>query len=110
MDIEKQVEEIVRACEDKKAIDIKVLDLSMKSSVADKFVIASGNSSTQVKAISDSVEEAMDELTGENFIREGYSAGKWIVLDYTDVVVHIFHKDEREFYDLERLWEENTSN
>lgn len=106
MNIDKRLEIIVAACEDKKAVDIKVIDLGGRSSLADKFVIVSGNSYTQVKAISDSVEEAMDKLGEEKLTREGYSAGRWIALDYGDIVVHIFHKDDREFYDLERLWEE----
>ncbi len=106
-DIDNQVELIVKACEDKKGIDVKVIDVSGRSSVADKFIIVSGNSAPQVKAISDAVEEAMDKDNRPNFIREGYSDAKWILLDYDNILVHIFHKDEREFYDLERLWEAN---
>lgn len=106
IDINKQVDIIVKACDDKKGIDIKVLDLDGRSSVADKFVVVSGNSVPQVKAISDSVEDAMHEFIRPNSVREGYGEGKWVVLDYDNVLVHIFHKDEREFYDLERLWEE----
>lgn len=105
-DIQKEVDLIIQACEDKKGIDIKAIDVSKRSSIADRFIIVSGNSDTQVKAISDSVEEAMEEYRQEQFPKEGYSAARWVVLDFNNIIVHVFHKDEREFYNLERLWEE----
>lgn len=96
---------IKTAIEDKKGIDMQVLDISKMSSIADYFVIVSGNSSTQVTSIADEVESKMNlagYLKGPN--KEGYKSARWILVDYGDVIVHVFHKDEREFYNLERLW------
>ncbi|RPI06706.1 MAG: ribosome silencing factor [Ignavibacteriae bacterium] len=88
----------------KKAIDVVILDLKKLTSATDHFVICSADSDTQVKAIADSVETGMESL-GENvWHKEGYHALRWIVLDYVDVVVHVFHKEERAFYNLDRLW------
>jgi ribosome-associated protein len=88
----------------KKAIDIVILDLKKLTSATDYFVICSADSDTQVKAIADSVQDGMDELGERVWHHEGYQAMRWIVLDYVDVVVHIFHKEERSFYNLDRLW------
>lgn len=107
-EIKEKLDLILEACEEKKGIDIKTIDISSESVIADHFVIVSGNTSTQVKSISDGIEKTMEEAGyGEkNFVKEGYAAGRWILLDYNAVVVHVFHKDEREFYNLERLWQE----
>lgn len=102
----KKLDIIVQACEDKKATDIKVLEIGEFSSIADYFVIVSGNSSTQVDSIADSIEEKMSEAGYEVENAEGKNSLRWIVLDYSDIIVHIFHKDERDFYNLERLWED----
>lgn len=90
--------------DDKKAFDIVVLDISKISIVADYFVIASANSSTQVKAIADNIEEKLQEAGHEVLRREGIREGRWVLLDYGDVVVHIFQEEERQYYGLERLW------
>lgn len=95
---------ITQACQDKKARDIEVLDLRGKSSLTDYFVLASGTSTTQVAAIADEVEEKLQDLGLDPLHREGYSQARWIVLDYDTVIVHIFHREEREYYALERLW------
>jgi ribosome-associated protein len=88
----------------KKAIDVVILDLKKLTSATDHFVICSADSDTHVKAIADSVLHGMETL-GENvWHKEGYHALRWIVLDYVDVVVHVFHKEERSFYNLDRLW------
>jgi ribosome-associated protein len=88
----------------KKAIDVVILDLKKLTSATDHFVICSADSDTQVKAIADSIQNGMEAL-GENvWHKEGYHALRWIVLDYVDVVVHVFHKEERSFYNLDRLW------
>jgi ribosome-associated protein len=88
----------------KKANDVVILDLKKLTSATDHFVMCSTDSDTQVKAIADAVQNGMEEL-GENvWHKEGYHALRWIVLDYVDVVVHIFHKEERSFYNLDRLW------
>lgn len=94
----------VKALEDKKGEDIKVIDISEISVLADYFIIAGGNNRSQIQAMADNV----DELIGKNGGRlkqiEGYDAGNWVLLDFQDVIVHIFDKDNRLFYDLERIW------
>ena len=91
---------------EKKAMEIVILDLQgISQAVADFFVICSGNTVNQVDAITDSVEETVFKLTEEDpWRKEGKSNREWILLDYVDVVVHIFRKDRREFYALEDLW------
>ena len=102
--ITKEIKTIVDALEDKKGIDISVLDLSKVSDVTDCFVICSGSNRSQIQALADGVEEAL----GRNGILhrgiEGYDTANWILLDYGDFVVHVFDKDSRDMYDLERVW------
>ena len=88
----------------KKAFDVTVLDLTALSSVADHFVIASGNSRVAVQALADSLHEALAETGDRPLHREGYAEARWICLDYADVVVHLFQQDVRRYFDLERLW------
>jgi ribosome-associated protein len=96
---------IVNAADDKKAQDLTILDLREVSSVTDYFVICTGNSSTQTKAISDNIEEKLEKEHNLRLLRrEGYRQGGWILLDYGSVVVHIFKPEERQFYNIERLW------
>lgn len=103
-ELDKRLSIIAKACYDKKAFDIKVLNISKLTSICDYFVIASGNSITQVSAIADAVGEEMYKA-GFNLIqREGFNTSTWILLDYGDIIVHIFKKEDREFYNLERLW------
>lgn len=90
--------------EDKKAVDPVALDVRRISRVTDFFVVLGGNTETQVKAIADAVEERMGQLDTSFARKEGYSEGRWILMDYGDVVVHVMHQDERKYYDLERLW------
>lgn len=90
--------------EDKKGQDILVLDIGQISVVADYFVIASGGSFIHTKALADEVEKKLLEQGLDLRGKEGYDDGKWILLDFYDVVVHIFYKPEREYYMLERLW------
>lgn len=94
----------VKALEDKKGEDIKVIDISEISVLADYFIIAGGNNRSQIQAMADNA----DELIGKNGGRlkqiEGYDAGNWVLLDFQDVIVHIFDKENRLFYDLERIW------
>ena len=93
------------AAEDKKAHDIQVLDVKELTIITDYFVICSGNSETQVNAIAAGIK---DKLTEEADIHPQKMAGKqkarWILIDYADIIVHVFHKKEREFYELERMW------
>lgn len=110
-EIEKRLSIITDACEDKGGADIVSLDISKISTIADYFVIVSGNSSTQVQSIADGIEEKMSEFGYEDMDKEGYRSGRWILLDFGDIIVHVFHKEEREYYNLERLWsEKQTSN
>lgn len=108
----KRTQEIVRiiveAAAAKKALDITVLDIRDVSILADYFVICSGNSSTQVKSIADEIKKKMRENGYVLDHVEGYKEEKWILLDYMDVVVHVFHTREREFYNLEKLWGDAT--
>lgn len=103
-------EKICSFLSSKKAEDIVVLDVREKTVLCDNFIIASGRSTTQVKALCENLEEYMDEKEGVRPTRtEGVREGRWGVLDYGDVIVHIFNDDCRLFYHLERLWgaEEN---
>ncbi|MHB1315352.1 MAG: ribosome silencing factor [Christensenellales bacterium] len=95
---------IAKVLLEKGADDILIVDIKDKTIIADYFVICSGLSAPQVKALSDHVEEALEKTGVFARRKEGYSHGRWIVLDYLDILVHIFHKEERQFYNLERLW------
>jgi ribosome-associated protein len=97
---------VVRGMQDKKASDIVVMNLKdLKNSIADYFIICSANSDTQIDAIARSVEEEVEKASGENpWQTEGRTNREWVLLDYVDVVVHIFLRDRRQFYALEELW------
>ncbi|MGE4282454.1 MAG: ribosome silencing factor [Clostridia bacterium] len=95
---------IVEALDNKKAEDIEALNIRNISFLTDYFVICSGNSTVQVKALADTVEEKLMELGYHPAHKEGYSSASWILLDYGEVVVHIFYHEARSFYKLERLW------
>ena len=97
---------IAAAASDKKARDIVILDLQGISSVTDYFVICSANSSTQVQAIADHVEEELTKQGSKALRREGYRDANWILLDYGSCIAHVFVESDRRFYDLERLWSE----
>lgn len=92
------------SAEDKKAREVKILDIRSISTVADYFVICSGTSPTHVRAIADNVEEKLAEEGYALHHMEGYQNGRWVLLDFGDVVVHVMLEAEREFYNLERLW------
>ncbi|RNC83734.1 MAG: ribosome silencing factor [Balneola sp.] len=99
------VEIIIEGLRKRKAQDIVVLDVSELTTLTDYFVICSGNSDTQIKAIADSVEEELLEQTGEKaWKKEGLQARSWIILDFINTVVHIMSKEKREFYSIERMW------
>lgn len=95
---------VIEALEDKKADNIKILDISEVSSLADYFIIASGTNRNQVQALSDNVEEALGKAGYGSGRVEGYNSANWILLDFHDVVVHIFDEENRGFYNLERIW------
>lgn len=96
--------EIARIAEDKKAQDVVILEVSELTTVTDYFVIMSGQNEVQVKAIAREIEEELSEQGLEPYRQAGKDHGRWILLDYRDTVVHVFHRQERSFYDLERLW------
>jgi ribosome-associated protein len=103
---EKLSDVIVKGMLEKKAADIIVMDLrKIKNAVADFFVICSGNTDKQIDAISDSIDSEVFKTLKENpWHTEGKNNKEWMLLDYIDVVAHVFRKDRREFYALERLW------
>ncbi len=88
----------------KKGYDVKILDLKSLTAFADYFVICSADSDTQVKAIADEVDKELRDEGVKYWHKEGYQALNWVLIDYVDVIVHIFKKDVREFYKLEKLW------
>ncbi len=94
----------VRYALDKKAYDLVLLEIGPLSALADYFLICTGRSDTQVQAIAQSIEENLGREGIRPLSVEGYTHGQWVVMDYDDVIVHIFYEPVREFYDLERLW------
>ncbi len=94
----------VEAMQSKKAVDVTVIDVREVSGVTDYFVIGTGESSLQVKAIADAVREQLKEAGERPWKREGTQHNQWVVLDYVNVVAHVFDRERRAYYDLERLW------
>jgi len=94
----------LRACDERKAVEGLVLDLHGLSDATDRFVIVSGTSDTHVRAIAEHVMETLRRMGARAHHVEGLAAGRWVLLDYVDFVVHVFHPALREFYQLERLW------
>lgn len=99
-----KVKTVTDALEDKKGVNITVLDLSSVSDITDCFVICSGTNRSQIQALSDGAEEALAKMSIMHKGIEGYDTANWILMDYGDLVVHVFDKDSRELYDLERVW------
>jgi len=99
-----RVREAVAAAEDRKAIDLKVLHLEKVSDFTDYFLICSGGSERQVQAVADAVQERLRGEHARPLHVEGYNRGQWVLLDYGDLVVHVFQEEPRRFYALERLW------
>jgi ribosome-associated protein len=97
---------MVDAASDKKAQDIILLDVRKVSSLADYFVICSANVDRQIRAVAEGVEEALDAVNVPPYKREGTPADGWVLLDYGDVIMHIFSTEQRNFYRLEQLWEQ----
>ena len=98
----------IDAMEDKKAIDIKIIDIEKISTLADYFIIASGSNRNQVQAMADEVDEKMSRAGYEPKNIEGYRNANWILMDYGDLVIHIFDEENRLFYDLERIWRDGN--
>lgn len=95
-----------KAISSKKGLDVQIIEISDISVLADYMVIATGTSSTHVKALADEVEFKLDDAGVSVSHIEGYRSDSWILLDYIDVIVHIFSDEARDFYDLERLWQD----
>ena len=99
----------VDALEDRKGEDVRVIDISNVSTLGDYFIIAAGNNRTKVQALADNVQE---KLGREGFFTknvEGYDGANWILLDFGDIIVHVFDSENRLFYDLERIWRDGKS-
>lgn len=103
-DTAQRVREAVAAADDRKALDLKVLHLQKISDFTDYFLLCSGTSERQVQAIADAVQERLRQLRVRPLHVEGYNRGQWVLLDYGDLVVHVFQEEPRRHYALERLW------
>ena len=104
MNSKELMERAVKILDTKKASDIRVLDIHDITVLGDYFVIASGTSTTQVKSLADEVEFQLKEQGVQPMRTQGYESATWIVLDYADVIVHVFLKETRDFYSLEHVW------
>lgn len=103
--MDKILDTIYNAIDDKKGGNTRILDISEITTISDYFVITSGNNYNQVRAIADNVEEELLKKHGMRPERlEGYNNGEWILLDYIDYVIHVFDREQRLFYDIERIW------
>ena len=101
MENQEFLQKITKVLEDKKASNLMILDITSISTLADYFVLASADNIRQLDALKDSVEEA---FPGEPLRKEGESSSGWILMDFRDIVVHLFSKEMREYYDLEKIW------
>lgn len=97
------------ALDEKKGEDIRIIDIAGISVLADYFIIANGSSESQVQAMVDNVEEEMHKAGYSLKQREGYGSGNWVLLDFGDVIVHVFDEENRLFYDLERIWRDGKN-
>lgn len=104
MDKNQLLETIVKAADDKRAEDIVALDMAGVSLLADYFVIMNGNSERQVQAIVEGIEDTVMAAGGNQPRIEGQKGSRWLLMDFNDIVVHVFVPEEREFYNLEKLW------
>jgi ribosome-associated protein len=106
------VYDMAQILDNRKAEDIVLIDVKGITIIADSFIICSGRSSTHIKTLADELEEQMAKRGIFKTRIEGYQEARWIVMDFGDILVHIFHNDERKFYDIERLWksEDNFEN
>ena len=104
-ELDPEVRLAIECAADKKALDMRVLDLRDIASFTEFFIIASGTNQRQVQAIADEIEEQLKKQLQRRPVRiEGYNSAEWLLMDYGDFLVHVFNKEAREFYDLERLW------
>lgn len=109
MDPKEMAKRICEALKEKKGEDLKIINISEVSVMADYFIIASGTNRNQVQAMADNVEEVLGKEDVFPKQIEGYQSANWILMDYRDVIVHIFDRENRLFYDLERIWRDGKS-
>ena len=98
-----------KALDEKKGEDIRIIDISNVSTLADYFLIVNGSNSNQVQALVDNVEDELAKLDFHARQKEGHGLGSWVLLDFGEIVVHVFDKENRHFYDLERIWRDGRS-
>ncbi|HEY8500392.1 MAG TPA: ribosome silencing factor [Clostridia bacterium] len=106
VDLKEKYDCIINTLHDKKAKDVRVIDIQQLTTIADYFIICSGTSTTHIKTLSDEVEKKLKEKDIKPLRREGYNSARWVLMDYGDIVVHIFHEEDREYYNLEHLWQD----
>lgn len=106
MTVEQITKTIYDAIDDKLGKDISIINIGKVSSLCDYFVIATASSQRQVKAIADNVEDELTKIDIEPRGKEGYDTQTWVLLDYGDIMVHIFNEENRDFYNLEKLWKD----
>lgn len=104
MDSREMARIAVKALEDKKGEDIRIIDISNVSVLADYFIIANGTNTNQVQALVDNVQDELYKAGVEAKQVEGYNTASWILMDFSDIIVHVFSQEDRLFYDLERIW------
>lgn len=104
MNLQEKLDKILAILDDKKAKDVQTIRIEGLSIITDYFVVCTGTSSTHIRALADEVCEKMKEAGMEVGHIEGYDTSRWILLDFSDIIVHVFHEEERQFYNLERLW------
>ena len=109
MNAKEMVKLAYEALSDKKGSDIKIIDIRDVTVIADYFIIADGSNPHQVQAMADTVQEGLGKAGCECRQIEGYQNANWILMDYRDVIVHIFCRDDRLFYDLERIWRDGKT-
>ena len=105
-------EQVLKICEilyDKQALNIRALNVAGKTIIAEWFVVCSGRAPTQVRTLCDELEDKAADMGLTVLRKEGYGEARWIVLDFGHILVHIFHPEEREFYNMERLWDDDPS-
>lgn len=99
---------IYKQMDEKQAEDIKIYDVSQLTSIADFFVIASADNERKVRSIAEAVEDELAKNGTEPRIKEGFETSKWVLLDYGDIIVHVFKDEERSFYNIEKIWKDAT--
>lgn len=108
MDSREMARIAVKALEEKKGEDIRIIDISNVSVIADYFIIANGTNTNQVQTLADNVQEELFKAGVTTKQVEGYNTASWILMDFNDIIVHVFSQEDRLFYDLERIWRDGT--